>query len=161
LRKLYIFLITYCKRFHPKNPFYEKMKMTKKRVAFFESFVIIGSFDCDCTYVQGYIEKNRSRFLWKIGLSSLSSKKCIFCMQNFWSNTHEGLMKNCVHGKLDPNNYRYCEIGSWTKYTHEIVLYISPRILLIQAWKWWCKMDLFDIHPYQCVWWKELHLNKK
>ncbi len=29
--KLYIFLVTYCKIFQPKNPFYKKMKMTKKK----------------------------------------------------------------------------------------------------------------------------------
>jgi len=49
LKTLYGFLITYCKRFHPKNPFYEKMKMTTKRTVVLESFIIIGSFNCDCT----------------------------------------------------------------------------------------------------------------
>ncbi len=50
LKKFYVFLITYCKRFHPKNPFYEKVKMTKKKTIVLESFVIIGSFNCDHTY---------------------------------------------------------------------------------------------------------------
>ncbi len=31
--------MTYGKRFHPKKPFYEKMKMTKKRIVVVESFV--------------------------------------------------------------------------------------------------------------------------
>jgi hypothetical protein len=44
-----IFLVTYCKRSHPKNRFYEKVKMTTKRTTILESFVPIGSFDCDCT----------------------------------------------------------------------------------------------------------------
>jgi hypothetical protein len=44
--QLYVFLITYYKRFHPKIPFYEKMKMTKKkRTIVFESFVVVDSFD--------------------------------------------------------------------------------------------------------------------
>ncbi len=30
LKKLYVFLVTYCKRFHPKNPFYENMKNDHK-----------------------------------------------------------------------------------------------------------------------------------
>jgi hypothetical protein len=38
LKNLYVFFLTYCKIFHPKNPFYEKMKMTKKRIVVFESF---------------------------------------------------------------------------------------------------------------------------
>ncbi len=50
MKKLYVFFITYCKRFHPKNPLYEKMKMTKKKNVILESFVIVGSFDCDHTY---------------------------------------------------------------------------------------------------------------
>ncbi len=29
--KLYVFLVTYCKIFNFKNPFYEKMKMTQKK----------------------------------------------------------------------------------------------------------------------------------
>jgi len=33
-----------------------------------------------------------SRFLWKIGLLGLSSKKCSFCMQNSWSST----LKACI-----------------------------------------------------------------
>jgi hypothetical protein len=52
LKKLYVFLITYYKSFHPKNHFYEKMKMTKKRIVVFESFIIIGLFDCDHTQIQ-------------------------------------------------------------------------------------------------------------
>jgi hypothetical protein len=31
LMRLYVFLVTYCKIFHLKNPFYEKMKMTQKK----------------------------------------------------------------------------------------------------------------------------------
>ncbi len=31
LKKLDLFLITYCKRFHPQNPLYEKVKMNKKK----------------------------------------------------------------------------------------------------------------------------------
>ncbi len=30
LKNLYVFLITYCKRFHPKSPFYDKVTMTTK-----------------------------------------------------------------------------------------------------------------------------------
>jgi hypothetical protein len=33
---------------------------------------------------------------------------------------------------LDPNNYRYCEVGLQTKYTPRIEQGISPRILSIQ-----------------------------
>jgi hypothetical protein len=40
------------KNIHPKNPFCEKVKMSKK-ITIFESFVIIGSFDCDCTQING------------------------------------------------------------------------------------------------------------
>jgi hypothetical protein len=47
MRKLYVFLVTYCKRFHTKKPSYGKMKVTKKQTAIFKSFVIVGSFDCD------------------------------------------------------------------------------------------------------------------
>jgi hypothetical protein len=47
MKKLYVFLVTYYKRFHPKSPFYEKVKMTTKRTVVLESFVTIGSFDCD------------------------------------------------------------------------------------------------------------------
>ncbi len=49
MRKLYVFLIRYYKIFHLKNPFYEKVKMTQKRIVVFEFFVTIGSFDCDHT----------------------------------------------------------------------------------------------------------------
>jgi hypothetical protein len=49
LKKNYVFLVTYCKRFHPKNPFYEIVKMTTKKIVILESFVTVGSFDCDCT----------------------------------------------------------------------------------------------------------------
>jgi hypothetical protein len=48
LKNLYVFLITYCKRFHPKNLLYEKMKMTTKRITVLES-ITIESFDCDHT----------------------------------------------------------------------------------------------------------------
>jgi len=48
IEKLYVFLITYCKRFHPKNSFYKKVKMTTKKIIVFESFITIGSFDYDC-----------------------------------------------------------------------------------------------------------------
>jgi len=48
LRKNYVFLVTYCKRFHPKSPFYEKVKMTTKRIAILES-ITIGSFDSNQT----------------------------------------------------------------------------------------------------------------
>ncbi len=51
IEKNKMFLITYCKRFHLKSPFYEKMKMTTKRTTILESFVTVGSFDCDCNYV--------------------------------------------------------------------------------------------------------------
>jgi len=38
-----------------KNPFYEtfyeKMKMTKKRIVVLESVVIVGSFDCERTHI--------------------------------------------------------------------------------------------------------------
>jgi len=41
LKKFDVFLITYCKRFHPKSPFYEKVKMTTKRTIVLESFVTL------------------------------------------------------------------------------------------------------------------------
>lgn len=113
------------------------------------------------TWMQGYIEKKRSRFLWKVGLLGLSSKKCAFCMQIFWSNTLEGLMKNRFHAKFDPNNFRHCDVGLWTKYIYGIALHIFPIVLLIHDWKWWCKMELFDIHPYWNVWQQKLNSNKK
>jgi len=47
--KLYVILATYCKRLNPKSPFYEKMKMAKKRTTILESFITIGSFDYDHT----------------------------------------------------------------------------------------------------------------
>jgi hypothetical protein len=34
--------------------------------------------------------------------------------------------------KFDPNDYRYYDIGLWTKYRHGIAEDISPRILPIQ-----------------------------
>ncbi len=46
---MYVFLVTYCKRFHPKSHFYEKVKMATKRSTILEFFVIVGSFDCDRT----------------------------------------------------------------------------------------------------------------
>jgi hypothetical protein len=49
LEKNYLILITYCKRFHPKSPFYEKVKMTTKRITILESFITIGLFDYDRT----------------------------------------------------------------------------------------------------------------
>jgi hypothetical protein len=57
-KKLYVFFVTHCKRFHRKNVFYGKMKMTTKKIVVLESFVIVGSFNCD---------HNRIYF-WKIGL---------------------------------------------------------------------------------------------
>jgi hypothetical protein len=54
IEKLYVFLVTYCKRFDPKSPLYEKVKMTTKRTIILEFFVIIGSFDCDCIQNQGF-----------------------------------------------------------------------------------------------------------
>jgi hypothetical protein len=50
-KKLYVFLVTYCKIFHPKNSFYEKMKITTKRTTVVESFVTIGSFDFNLTHL--------------------------------------------------------------------------------------------------------------
>jgi len=52
IEKKYVFLVTYCKRFHPKSPLYDKLKMTTKRITLLESFVIVGSFDCDRTSVE-------------------------------------------------------------------------------------------------------------
>jgi hypothetical protein len=46
LGKLFIFLITCCKRIHSKSSFYEKYKMSTKTFAALRSFVIVGSFDC-------------------------------------------------------------------------------------------------------------------
>jgi hypothetical protein len=37
--------------FFSKIPFYEKVKMTTKGLFVIESFVIVGSFDCDCNFV--------------------------------------------------------------------------------------------------------------
>jgi len=44
-----IIIYIYCKRFHPKSSFYEKVKITKKKIVVLDSFVTIGSFDCDHT----------------------------------------------------------------------------------------------------------------
>jgi hypothetical protein len=49
LKTLYVFLVTYCKIFHPKSLFYKKMKMTIKKIKIFESFITVGSFDYDRT----------------------------------------------------------------------------------------------------------------
>ncbi len=60
IEKIYVRLVTYCKRFHPKSHFYENVKMTTKRIAILES-VIIGSFDYDRTQV-GFVivfQKNK------------------------------------------------------------------------------------------------------
>ncbi len=51
-KKLYVVLVTYYKKIHPKSRFYEKVKMTTKRIVILESFIIIGSFDCDCTLLK-------------------------------------------------------------------------------------------------------------
>jgi len=48
-KKCDVFLIIRCKRFHPKNPLYEKVKITTHKNAILESFIIVGSFDCDHT----------------------------------------------------------------------------------------------------------------
>jgi hypothetical protein len=45
--KNYVFLLTYHKRFRPKNPLYENENDHKKNVVL-ESFITIDSFDCDC-----------------------------------------------------------------------------------------------------------------
>jgi hypothetical protein len=44
-------LRTCCKKNLSKNPFYEKVKMITKGLFVVESFVIVGSFDCDCNLV--------------------------------------------------------------------------------------------------------------
>jgi len=49
LKKLYVFLITYCKRFHPKSSLYGKVKMTTREITVLQSFINIGSFNCDHT----------------------------------------------------------------------------------------------------------------
>jgi hypothetical protein len=96
--------------------------------------------------------KKKSRFLWKVGLLGLCNKKCAFCMQIFWLSILEGLMKIRFHAKFYPNNFKYCDVGLWTKYIYGIALHISPIILLIEDWKWWCKMELFNIRPFKaCV----------
>ncbi len=58
IEKNYVFLVTYCKRFHPKSLFYEKMKMTTKRIAIFKSFVTNGSFDYDCTFLNLFLVRH-------------------------------------------------------------------------------------------------------
>jgi hypothetical protein len=71
LKNVYLFLIKYYKIFYPKFPFYEKVRMTTKRIAIFESFVIVGSFDYDrtCyafwqkTLVMGFINPSLTWFL--------------------------------------------------------------------------------------------------
>jgi hypothetical protein len=59
-KKLYLILITYCKRFHPKSTLYEKMKITTKRTIVLESFITIGSFDYDrtLTLILKYLKKS-------------------------------------------------------------------------------------------------------
>jgi len=62
LKKIYVFLVTYCKRFHPKSPFYEKVKRTTKRTTILESFVTVGSFNCDHTQMFFYNLKPMKTF---------------------------------------------------------------------------------------------------
>ncbi len=49
---LSIFLKTCSQKHLSKIPFYEKIKMLKKNPFVVESFVTIGSFDCDHTHMQ-------------------------------------------------------------------------------------------------------------
>jgi hypothetical protein len=49
---LSIFLKTCCQKNLSKFSFYEKIKMFKKDPFVVESFVIVGSFDYDCTHMQ-------------------------------------------------------------------------------------------------------------
>ncbi len=65
------------------------------------------------------------------------------------------------HAKLHPTNYRYCDVELQTKHTNAIVLHIFLEILLIWTWKWQRKIELFNIYPYQSVWWQKLCSNRK
>ncbi len=57
IEKIYVFLVTYCKIFHPKSPFYEKVKMTTKGLQSL-SLITVGPFDCNHTQVGTFITKN-------------------------------------------------------------------------------------------------------
>jgi hypothetical protein len=62
---IYLFLVTYCKIFHPKSPFYEKMKMITKRIIVLESFITVGSFDRDHTLLEDpKYHKHECTILW-------------------------------------------------------------------------------------------------
>ncbi len=50
-RQLQVFLVISCKHFYSKIPFYEKTKMTTRRPIVLGSFVMVGSFDCDLTFL--------------------------------------------------------------------------------------------------------------
>jgi len=71
------------------------------------------------------------------------------------------LWKTMFCAIFDLNNYRYCDIRLWTKYTHGIVQHMSIGIPSIQVGEWQCKMELCDIHPYQSVRQLKFCLNKK
>jgi hypothetical protein len=51
LREFSILLRTCWKKNPSKNPLYEKVKMFKKGSFMVESFVTVGSFDYDCTFM--------------------------------------------------------------------------------------------------------------
>jgi hypothetical protein len=75
------------------------------------------------------------RILWKIGfLGNLARNEQFACKtldQVLWKDW----WRFVFHVRLDPNNYKCCDIGLWTKYTCGIALYISLGIPLIKAWE--------------------------
>jgi len=101
LKKLYVFLVTYCKIFHPKSPFYEKVKMTTKRIVVIESFIIISSFDCDCAqYLYACLFWCKSILQW-ISLDLTKAKKN-------WSDTYYYLKPIC---KLEISTKHWIQIN--------------------------------------------------
>jgi hypothetical protein len=85
-KKLYVFLVTCYKRFHPKSLFYEKMKMTTKRTIVLEFFTTIGSFDCDHTLLEDpKYHKHECTILWCCCICCallrwVHSPQCSYCL---------------------------------------------------------------------------------
>jgi len=59
-----LYICIYCKKFHPKNPFYEKVKMITKRTIILDSIITISSFDYDCTHTIYLTYYNSSRLTY-------------------------------------------------------------------------------------------------
>jgi len=66
-----------------------------------------------------------------------------FIKQEMWSlyakcliKHFEKLQRFVFCAIFDPDNYRYCDIGLWTKYTHGIVQHMFLGIPSIQVGEW-------------------------